>query len=192
MGENPSAVRREAQWTDLVRRCALHDESALAALYDQSSQLVYTIALRILRDEADSAEVVVDVYRQVWQAAVRFDERRGTAGAWLVILARSRAMDRRRSRIARMRIETSVADPPQVMAEDPNPENLAAANQTRHCVLQALAALPVDQREALDLAFFSGLTHMEIAKRLGEPLGTVKTRIRLGVVKLRDLLRGSI
>ena len=102
MGESASAPIRESAWGEYVRRCALRDESALAALYDQSSQLVYTIALRILRDEADASEVVVDVYKQVWDTAARFDEQRGSAAAWIVMLTRSRAMDRRRYRATRI------------------------------------------------------------------------------------------
>jgi len=164
----------------------------LAALYDESSRLVYTIALRILRDEADASEVVVDVYRQVWQTAVQFDERRGSAAAWLAIVARSRAMDRRRSRTARTQIEVSVAEAPRAVVQGPSPEDMAAATQTSRHVLRALTAVPSEQREALELAFFAGLSHSEIAEKLGQPLGTVKTRIRLGVVKLRDLLRASI
>jgi RNA polymerase sigma-70 factor (ECF subfamily) len=190
--ESAAGARCEAVWTALVRRCALRDESALAALYDQSSRLVYTIALRILRDEADASEVVVDVYRQVWQTAVQFDERRGSAAAWLAIVARSRAMDRRRSRGARMRVEVTVDEPPQAVVQCPSPEDMAAATQTSRHVQRALGAVPAEQREAVELAFFAGLSHSEIAEKLGQPLGTVKTRIRLGVVKLRDLLRDSI
>jgi len=192
MGDSPAEARYEAAWTGLVQRCAQRDEQALATLYDQSSQLVYTIALRILGNEADSSEVVVDVYRQVWQAALQFDESRGSAAAWLAILARSRAMDRRRSRTARLRIEVPAEGTLQAVLDGPSPEDMAAATQTSGQVLRALAAVPWEQRQAVELAFFSGLTHAEIAEKLGQPLGTVKTRIRLGVVKLRDLLRGSI
>src|ERR1700735_1718163 len=96
MGEPVRAALRGLAWGDYVRRCASGDESALAALYDESSQLAYAVALRILQDEADASEVVVDVYKQVWEAATRFDEQRGSAATWIVILGRSRAIDRRR------------------------------------------------------------------------------------------------
>src|SRR5271165_6682452 len=103
MGEPGCAPVREAGWDDYIRRCAQRDESALAALYDESSQLAYTIARRILQDDADASEVVMDVYKQVWDAASKFDQQRVSAAAWIVILARSRAMDRRRFKAARSR-----------------------------------------------------------------------------------------
>lgn len=192
MGEPARAVPHEAAWGDYVRRCASRDESALEALYTASSHLVYTIAMRVLLDEADASEVVVDVYRQVWDGAARFDEQRGSAAAWIVILARSRAMDRRRSRTARMRTAASVEALPEAMSSQPSPETLAIATQGNRAVMRALALVPAEQRQALDLAFFAGLTHSEIAERLGEPLGTVKTRIRLAVSRLRELLKDAI
>ncbi|HEV8042978.1 MAG TPA: sigma-70 family RNA polymerase sigma factor [Bryobacteraceae bacterium] len=192
MGEPASAPLREVAWGDYVRRCALRDESALASLYDESSQLAYTIALRILQDEADAAEVVLDVYKQVWDSAARFDEQRGSAAAWIVILARSRAMDRRRSRSARMRTAVQVEELPDVISSEASPESLAMASQSNRAVQRALQAVPSEQREALELAFFQGLTHAEIAESLGAPLGTVKTRIRLAVVRLRGLLKDAV
>ena len=192
MGEPASAVLREVAWGNYIRRCASRDEAALAALYDESSQLAYTIALRVLQDEADASEVMLDVYKQVWDSAARFDEQRGSAAAWIVVLARSRAMDRRRSRTVRMRTAATVEELPDVMSFEPNPESLAISNQSGRSVRRALAAVPTEQREALELAFFSGMTHAEIAEHLGEPLGTVKTRIRLAVVRLRELLKDTI
>jgi RNA polymerase sigma-70 factor, ECF subfamily len=164
------------------------DESALAALYDESSQLVYTTALRILQDEADAAEVVVDVYKQIGETAVRFDEQRGSAAAWIIIMARSRAMDRRRLRTRRptsAKLEEAV----DVMSFQPSPETLAINSQSSRSLAQALGVLSLEQREALEFAFFRGLSHSEIADRLGVPLGTVKTRIRSGVAKLRGELK---
>jgi RNA polymerase sigma-70 factor (ECF subfamily) len=192
MGEPASAPLREAAWGEYVRGCASRDESALAALYDESSQLAYTIALRILQDEADAAEVVLDVYKQVWDTAARFDEQRGSAAAWIVILARSRAMDRRRSRAARMRTAIQVEELHDVISTAPSPESLAMASQNSRSVMRALAAVPIEQRMALELAFFAGLSHSEIAERLGEPLGTVKTRIRLAVGRLREVLKDAV
>jgi RNA polymerase sigma-70 factor (ECF subfamily) len=192
MGEPGRAAFHQAAWGDYIRRCASRDESALAALYDESSPFAYTVAMRILQDEADASEVVLDVYKQVWDAAARFDEQRGSAAAWIVILARSRAMDRRRFRTARTRTAAKVEELRDVISPQPTPESLAIAGQSSRSVMRALAAVPSEQRQALELAFFAGLSHSEIADQLGEPLGTVKTRIRMAVAKLRELLRNTI
>lgn len=171
MAEPGPAALREAAWGEYIRRCASRDESALAVLYDESSQLAYTIAQRILQDEADACEVVLDVYKQVWDGAARFDERRGSAAAWIVILARSRAMDRRRSRIARKRGKAAVEELPDVVSTQPSPESLAIHNESRRSVMRALAEVPIEQRQAFELAFFEGFSHSEIADQLGEPWG---------------------
>lgn len=195
VGENPVdnlQSRRQEEWRGYLEGCAQRDQAALAALYDQSNQLVYSVALRVLQNPEDASEVVVDVYRQVWDSAAQFDERRGSAAAWLIILARSRAMDRRRSRTNRVRMEFQVDEFPTVVCPAPTPENLAVSSQVSRSVRQAMADVPFEQRQAIELAFFAGLSHGEIANRLGEPLGTVKTRIRLGVVKLRELLRDAV
>lgn len=192
MADASRSVRREVAWRDYVRRCAMRDEDALAALYDESSQLIYTIALRVLQDEADASEVTADVYRQVWESAARFDEQRGSAAAWIVMLARSRAIDRRRSRNARIQTEAAGENLPEATCWRPNPESLAIRGQSSRWVTQALAAVPEKQRQALELAFYEGLTHTEIADFLGEPLGTVKTRIRAGVAKLREVMKDSV
>lgn len=192
MGESGRATIRQAVWVDYVRRCALRDESALAALYDESSQLAYTVAMRILQDEADASEVVLDVYKHVWDAAGRFDEQRGSPAAWIVILARSRAMDRRRFKTARMRTPAVVEELPELTCSKPNPETLAITSQSHRSVMRALDSVSSDQRQALELAFFEGLTHSEIAERLGQPLGTVKTRIRQAVGRLRELLKDTV
>jgi len=192
MGEPVRAAIRETSWGDYVRRCASRDETALAALYDESSQLAYTVAARILQDEADASEVVLDVYRQVWDAAGRFNENRGSAAAWIVMLARSRAMDRRRFRTARMRDGARVEQLEEVSSTQPSPESMAMASQSSRSVMRALTQVSSEQRQALELAFFAGLSHTEIADRLGVPLGTVKTRIRLAVGRLRELLKDAV
>jgi len=186
------AVLQKGSWGEYVRRCAARDETALAALYDESSRLAYTIALRILRDEADASEVVLDVYRQVWEGAARFDEQRGSAAAWIVTLARSRAIDRRRFRSAHPQAAACLDDVPETSSLAPSPETLAMDSQSSRAIKRALESLPSEQREALELAFFEGLTHVEVADRLGQPLGTVKTRIRSAVIKLRELMKGPI
>jgi RNA polymerase sigma-70 factor (ECF subfamily) len=166
----PGVVVQRESWHDYVRRCAGRDESALASLYDESSRLAYTVALRILQDEADASEVVVDVYKQVWEGAAQFDERRGSVAAWIVMLSRSRAIDRRRQRSARGRqAATGLDEIPEVKSSEPNPEALAIDSQSSRTMKRALEALPAEQRMALELAFFDGLSHAEVATRLDNP-----------------------
>src|SRR6516225_1445860 len=149
MGEPASAPFPESSWGNYVRRCASRDEAALAALYDESSQLAYSIALRILQDEADAGEVVSDVYKQIWDSAAGFDERRGSAVAWIVILSRSRAMDRRRSRNARMRAAAKIEEVHELISSQPSPEHLAITSESGRSVMRALMAIPSEQRLAL-------------------------------------------
>jgi RNA polymerase sigma-70 factor (ECF subfamily) len=171
MAEAGRAAVREAGWGDYLRRCASRDESALSALY--------------------AAEVVMDVYKQVWEAAARFDERRGSAAAWIVVLARSRAMDKRRYRSTRIPA-LAQEELPEMICAQPNPESLAIAGQNRQSILRELAALPSEERQTLELAYFAGLSHKEVAERLGTPLGTVKSRIRNAVGRLSKSLKGSV
>jgi len=195
MGAEPRRAKPgEAVWADYIRRCATRDESALASLYDESSALAYTVALRVLQDEADASEVVGDVYKQVWDGAARFDEQRGSAAAWIILLARSRAMDRRRFRSAQVRSAGRIAvdEIGEIASSHPSPESEAIASQSSRSVRHALDAVPAEQRQALELSFFAGLSHSKIANQLGEPLGTVKTRIRLAVVRLRELLKDAV
>jgi RNA polymerase sigma-70 factor (ECF subfamily) len=182
------AASQEASRRELVRRIAEGDEGAMAALYDGSSRLVHAVALRILIEPADAEEVTLDVYTQVWRSASTFDPSRGSVNAWLVALARSRAIDRVRSSTARARYEQLVADFPETPAEGADPETAASLRRQQSAVLAALAQISAEQRTAIHLAYFSGLSHNEIAVRLGTPLGTVKTRIRQGMIKLREHL----
>ena len=179
----------------LLGRCAAQDESALASLYDQTSSCVYGVALNLLRNAADAEEVTMDVYTQIWRSAGSYSSDRGSVSSWLVMLARSRAIDKVRSRGSRLKHEeplepgwsgewaSTVADGAAV-----NPEQSAVARQQRERIQRALSKLNDEQRKALELAFFGGYTHSELAERLGEPLGTVKTRIRMGMKKLREEL----
>ncbi len=164
------------------------DEAALAALYDATSPRVYGLVRRIVGDRDLAQEVTLDVYLQAWREAGKFAADRGRPETWLLTIARSRAIDRLRSMGQRRRREVALADSfdPAGPAEEP-----AAAGQreeVRRQVRSAIARLPDEQRRAIELAYFQGLTHCEIAERVGEPLGTVKTRIRLGMLKLRNIL----
>jgi RNA polymerase sigma-70 factor (ECF subfamily) len=175
-------------WVGLVQRTAGGDRDALAALYDGTSSQVYGLVLRIVRDEGAAEEVTGDVYLQVWRQAVRFDAQRGTALRWLLTVARSRAIDRLRARRAQSRESESLEVVVHVASSEPGPEDHSWDTQRRRLVEQAMSVLSPDQRQAIELAYWGGLSHSEVADRLGEPLGTVKTRIRVGMGKLRDTL----
>ena len=186
-GLSPRAMR-ESAWKEYVGRAAAGDQSGLAALYDESNSLVYSVALRMLGHREDAEEVTLDVYTQVWRTAANYDPSRGTVAAWLVTQARSRAIDRMRARGGRMEREQPMVKFFDLEVDAPSPEQESEAGQRRRRLLAALATLAPEQREVIQLAFFSDLTHGELASQLGQPLGTVKSRIRLGMIKLREQL----
>jgi RNA polymerase sigma-70 factor (ECF subfamily) len=177
-------AERDSLWVQCIHRVAAGEQDALGELYDRSSSLVYSMAMRIMGDSADAEEIVLDVFTHVWQNAAAYDRARGTALAWLIMLTRSRALDRVRSRASRREREASM-DKVEVAVEADAPQDYEAAQ-----VRRVLAMLPAEQRAVIELAFYSGLSQTELAERLGLPLGTVKTRVRLGMSKLRDLLKG--
>ena len=173
-------------WEALVGRMAGGDEGALAALYDATSGIVFALALRITGDRRDAEEVLLDTYAKAWRSAPAFETARGSARAWLVMMARSVAIDRKRG--ARL-----LAGPLCDAAEEApspalGPDEQFTAGETSAGARRALRKLPREQRQVLELAFFEGLTHTDLSTRLGLPLGTVKTRIRLGMQRLRALL----
>ena len=174
----------------LVERLRARDQAALDTLYERYSSIVYAIALRIIGQPADAEDVVVDSFWQVWQQAENYDVSRGQLRSWIVTIARSRALDRlrmlRRSPLADAE-EVNVAGR-EMMADD-NPEQAAWLSQKSALVRAAMASLPREQRQALELAYYQGFSQSEVAERLGEPLGTIKTRIRLGMIKLREQLQ---
>jgi RNA polymerase sigma-70 factor, ECF subfamily len=191
--ELASLVREQHRlWNQHVEMVAAGDHDALARLYDETSPLVHGTALRILGDGADADEATVDVYAQVWRTASSFDSSRGSVSSWLVMLARSRALDRLRSKATRRERETPLESLAEPRSQEESPDETAAMNQQRRLVRAALRELSQEQREAIELAFFSGLSHSELAARLSQPLGTVKTRIRLGMMKLRQLLEPAL
>lgn len=175
----------------LIDRLRARDQSALSAIYDCYANVVYGLALRIIGHQAEAREVVVDTFWQVWRQADRYEPARGSLGAWIIIIARSRALDRRRS-MQRLPFANSdewaqIEAAQQIAPGDEPEQKLWLAEQSAR-VRAALAALSAAQRQAIELAFYHGLSHTEIAAHLGEPLGTVKTRIRIGLMKLREQL----
>jgi RNA polymerase sigma-70 factor (ECF subfamily) len=167
------------------------DSAALGGLYDRHGRAVYSLAMRVLGDEGDAEEVTQDVFSQAWSRATQYDESRGTVAAWLLVMARTRAIDRLRAR--RVRPEGHAhGDDGQALqflpATTPDVATELMAAERGQRVRRALDDLPLLQRMALELAYYEGLSQREIAERLEQPLGTVKTRMRLGLLKLRDAL----
>ncbi|NNM33703.1 MAG: sigma-70 family RNA polymerase sigma factor [Gemmatimonadetes bacterium] len=177
----------------LAQRIAGGDERALAEVYDQHAGSIYALATAILREPADAEEVVAEVFQALWQNPDAYDAGRGSLGAYLTVMTRSRALDYRRGQQRRAqaaaRAREAQPEHPVALGEPPaGPEEHLAAQESRSVVGSALNQLPGAQRDAIALAYLEGLTHREIAERLSEPLGTVKTRIRDGMAKLRDML----
>lgn len=171
-----------------VALMARQEASGLEALYDRYSTAVYSLALRIVRDTSDAEDVAQEVFAQAWTQAARYDTARGAVPAWLLMMARSRALDRLRRRRAALKPgpgDDALADIP-----DPAPsvETTVAADEQARTARAALAGLPATERAALELAYFEGLTHVEIAARTATPLGTVKTRIRMALRRVRETM----
>ena len=180
-----------ATWS---RAAAGGDERAIASLYDRYGGVLYAVAYRIVGQRADAEEVVIEAFAQVWREAARFEPARGSVAGWLTMIARSRALDVVRARARRERITAAAAaDRPGVSPgmSDRRPDAVRRARRCRAArqVGEALATLSPPQRQAIELAYFEGLSQSEIAARLQEPLGTIKTRVRLGMQKLRESLR---
>jgi RNA polymerase sigma-70 factor (ECF subfamily) len=189
-----SGPQSSAADTELVARAGSGDERAMTDLYDRYGSIVYTVAYRVVGERADAEEVVVEAFAQAWRDAERFEAGRGSVAAWLTMIARSRALDlvRARGRRERLAVSAATAAPDAGGGgADPsaNPADRAEEDERRRMVRQAMETLSPPQRQAIELAFFEGLSQSEIADRLGEPLGTIKTRVRLGMQKLREVLR---
>jgi len=165
------------------------DQSALTVLYDSTSRLVFGLVLRVVTDRASAEEVLLDVYTQVWRQASTYDAKRGAPLAWLMTIARTRGIDRLRSGKHEHQKKESLDAIGEITATTASPEADTVSSERRQLVRTALDSLSVEQREVIELAYYSGLSHSEIALQLGQPLGTVKTRTRLGMMKLRDMLR---
>jgi RNA polymerase sigma-70 factor (ECF subfamily) len=188
-GKKPKPYVAEGEWSELVRRVSKEDELALHALYSRMHRLVFTVMLRMTHNRETAEELTVDVFHEVWRRASSYDPAGGSVIAWIMTMARSRAIDRLRfeQRKKRAAIATELVNQP-VAGDDPG--ELIAAKQQNRLVRQALNALTPEERRAIETAFFSELTYSETATRLDEPVGTVKARIRTGLAKLRRALAG--
>jgi RNA polymerase sigma-70 factor (ECF subfamily) len=168
----------------LIERIVARDEDAVAELYDRHNRLLYGLILRILRDRMESEEVLQEVFLAVWTRAESYNVTLGPPAAWLVRIARNRAIDRLRANAVRLRAVESAPEPEPAAS----PESSASVSERQRAVARALESLPADQRVLIEQAYFFGLTQSELAERFKLPLGTVKTRIRTGMFALRERL----
>jgi len=174
---------------ELIRAIARGDERAFARLYDLHSPILLGLLIRILKDRAEAEDTLQEVFLQIWQRASDFDEARGRPFTWIVTITRSRAIDRLRSQKSRARVALETALSEMVVSPRRDAADDAIQSEHNEAIHRALAELPEEQRRALLLAYFEGLSQSEIAARLDEPLGTIKTRARSGLSKLRQLLQ---
>lgn len=171
----------------LLERMRASDEGALAELYDRWSDRVHSFALHLLRNPRDAEDIVEETFWQAWRGAARYDAARGAVGTWLLTICRSRALDRMRARRRRPE-DASLDEAPSIADPAVDPADAVVAGETGRIVRAALLELPGEQRQALELAYFGGLSQSEIAEKTGQPLGTIKTRMRLAMNKLRERL----
>ncbi len=175
----------------LLRLAGQGDQSALGKLYDRWVRPLHALACQILRDPAEAEDVLHDVFVTLWGKAADFDASRGHAFSWAATLVRNRSIDRLRSRVRRSELLSQAAPADLGYDETNTPSNggdTTSLKENATAIRRALSSLPADQRDALQLAYFGGLTQQEIAEKLSQPLGTVKARIRRGLLKLRDLV----
>jgi RNA polymerase sigma-70 factor (ECF subfamily) len=185
--DNSPSIPTERDWVGLVHAVAHGDQVALHALYERAHRPVFTLAMRICRNRESAEELTLDVFHDVWRRARRYDAVNGTVLGWIMNLARSRAIDRVRFDGRKKRVDPFAADA-DAEVESPDGEQILVARQEADGLRSALAILSADERRVIEAAFFSDLTYAEVAVRFGEPLGTVKTRIRSGLLKLRRAL----
>ena len=174
---------------DLMSRIADRDADALGVLYDRYGGLVYTLGQRMLHDRGEAEELVSDVFLEIWRRSERYNPNRGAPMTYLMTLAHSRAIDRQRARTSRTRGQASGEGKPEGASAGPEPIAWAILGENSKRVREAMAQLEPVYRQAVEMAFFDGFSHTQIAEKLDKPLGTVKTYIRQGLIRLRDCLR---
>ncbi|MEM7009805.1 MAG: sigma-70 family RNA polymerase sigma factor [Thermodesulfobacteriota bacterium] len=176
----------EQSLAELIDKIARGCESALKKLYDTTITQVYGLAYRILNNQPDADEVALDVFKQIWNKAPDYEPGRGTPSAWLITLTRSRAIDRIRSDTKRRTTNEPIYD--DSIDDTPLPDETRDILEKREVIMKALSELTPKQRESIELAYFKGLSQSEISKHMNEPLGTVKSWMRTGMIKLKDIL----
>jgi RNA polymerase sigma-70 factor (ECF subfamily) len=177
----------EAEWVALVQSVATGDQRALHELFERAHRVVFTLSMRITANRETAEEVTLDVFHDVWRRASRYQEADGTVLGWIMNQARSRAIDRLRFEQRKKRVRPETEDP--LPANDTaDPDDLIAFKQQSQALRTALAVLTSDERDAIEAAFFGELSYAEVAARLNQPVGTIKTRIRSALHKLRSAL----
>ena len=185
---DPSGAPTRAE--ELVQRCARGDDTAFAQLYDDTSARVFGLIVRVLRDPAQSEEVLQETYLDIWRHSARYDVKQASAMSWMMTIAHRRAVDRVRHAETASAREGRYAVEQREVAFDSTSEAVVSSLEAER-VRRAMATLTPVQREALELAYFGGHTHTEVAALLDLPLGTAKTRIRDGLIRLRDTMGGE-
>jgi RNA polymerase sigma-70 factor (ECF subfamily) len=180
----------ESEWVQLVESMAAGDQRALQAIYERIHKIVYTLSVRITGNRETAEEVTLDVFHDVWRRASSYDPAGGSVVGWIMNQARSRAIDRLRFEQRKKRVDSQEKAPSPTNEPQEPQENLRVEDR-RRLLNDALTTLAPAERRAIETTFFSDLTHMEAAKKLDEPLGTLKTRVRSGLVKLRRALAGE-
>jgi RNA polymerase sigma-70 factor, ECF subfamily len=181
----------EDEWLDLVHAIAAGDQSALHALYERTHRLVFTLIVRITGSRETAEELTLDVFHDVWRRAAQYEEHSGSVLGWIMNQARSRAIDRLRFEQRKKRVNPHSTDAVAEAAAS-DCEGVVALSEQGRLLQQALAVLTAQEREAIEIAFFSELTYADVAARLNQPLGTIKTRIRSGLGKLRRTLDAKV
>jgi RNA polymerase sigma-70 factor (ECF subfamily) len=178
---------------ELLRRVAKQDRDAFAEFYDRHSTLLFSVACKILNDQTDAEDVVQETFVQIWEKAINFDPKLGKASSWAATMARNKSIDRIRALQRRTRLAEEAGSEMAIANECDATVNEAVHGHDKAKVIQtAIVTLPAEQRQAIELAYFSGLTQNEISEKLKQPLGTIKARIRRGLLKLRDQLEGLL
>jgi RNA polymerase sigma-70 factor (ECF subfamily) len=190
-GNRAQAPVSEQVWVGLVQSIAGGDQHALHALYNQTHRIVFTLIMRITRNRETAEELTLDVFHDVWRRAPTYNPTDGSVVGWIMNQARSRAIDRWRFEQRKKRVNDQ-ADEPLTATAARGPQETFAAREQGRVLRHALQGLTPEERQAIETAFFGGLTYSEVATRLNEPLGTVKTRIRSGLGKLRQVLAGAL